>query len=463
MTELQVSPAELRLRKSKKPFYFNTSEHLLRIGREKAVNLSQLLEALRDVLRIPFSTYFPDPTGAPLHPSRVLQRFCALGALGVQRTGPRRTPGDMYAGDLKITLPKGSKLTPVQRLNQEGVEAVRKHQYEKASALFYKAYLYDPDDPFTLNNLGFIAELDGQADRAQRFYDLASLQTTDAVIARSSSSKLNGEPFKDAVAGIHDQPVQISRANVAAVRLLSQQRGSEAEALLDPVLAEDPHNAFTLNNLGVAKETEGDLKAALKYYKEAANARSSQPVVVTYDRAWRGKSVSELAAESARRLEQRLQTETAQEQAALLNLQGVAAINRNDWQDANQKFRAAYSLDPNNAFSLNNIGYVAEMSGDAETAQLFYERARQAQAAGARVDVATRQAAEGMKLLEVSDDNDQRVAAKIVEQAQARRQESGPIELKHRDGSPVIEPPPSAAPQVAPQPDSPPSVQTPGP
>jgi hypothetical protein len=34
-------------RKSKKPFYFNTSEHLLRIGREKAANLSELLEALR--------------------------------------------------------------------------------------------------------------------------------------------------------------------------------------------------------------------------------------------------------------------------------------------------------------------------------------------------------------------------------------------------------------------------------
>jgi len=34
-------------RKAKKPFYFNTSEHLLRIGREKAVNLAELLEALR--------------------------------------------------------------------------------------------------------------------------------------------------------------------------------------------------------------------------------------------------------------------------------------------------------------------------------------------------------------------------------------------------------------------------------
>jgi hypothetical protein len=38
--------AERQLQRSKKPFYFNTSEHLLRIGREKAATLSQLLEAL---------------------------------------------------------------------------------------------------------------------------------------------------------------------------------------------------------------------------------------------------------------------------------------------------------------------------------------------------------------------------------------------------------------------------------
>ncbi len=34
------------LRKPQKPFYFNTSEHLLRIGRQKANNLSELLQAL---------------------------------------------------------------------------------------------------------------------------------------------------------------------------------------------------------------------------------------------------------------------------------------------------------------------------------------------------------------------------------------------------------------------------------
>ena len=42
------------------------------------------------------------------------------------------------AGDLKITIPRRSKLTPVQRLNREGVEAIRKHNYAKAEQLFYK-------------------------------------------------------------------------------------------------------------------------------------------------------------------------------------------------------------------------------------------------------------------------------------------------------------------------------------
>ena len=47
----------------------------------------------------------------------------------------------VFAGDVKIPLPKRSQLTPVQRLNREGVEAVNKHQYGKAKSLFYKAYL----------------------------------------------------------------------------------------------------------------------------------------------------------------------------------------------------------------------------------------------------------------------------------------------------------------------------------
>ena len=61
----------------------------------------------------------------------------------------------------------------------------------------------------------------------------------------------------------------------------------------------DPRNAFTLNNLGVAKESVGDYEDALRYFDQAAALRSSEPVVVTLDRSWRGKSVSDMAADSA--------------------------------------------------------------------------------------------------------------------------------------------------------------------
>src|SRR6266699_4390565 len=100
---------------------------------------------------------------------------------------------------ITITIPGRSKLTPVQRLNREGVEAVRKHDYRKAEGLFYKAYLFDPDDAFTLNNLGYIAELQGQIERAQQFYSLAAEQSSDAVVDLSSRSQLRGQPMKAAL------------------------------------------------------------------------------------------------------------------------------------------------------------------------------------------------------------------------------------------------------------------------
>ena len=78
-----------------------------------------------------------------------------------------------HAGDLKIYLPRRSKLTPVQALNRDGVEAARKNNLEKAKSLFYRAYLLDPDDPFTLNNMGYVSELEGKAKEAQHFYALA--------------------------------------------------------------------------------------------------------------------------------------------------------------------------------------------------------------------------------------------------------------------------------------------------
>src|SRR5262245_2784643 len=76
--------------------------------------------------------------------------------------------------EIHFPLPKKSDYTPVQQLNRDGVAALQKHDLGKAKRLFYKAYLIDPNDPFTLNNLGYAAELEGDLDRAQRYYDQAS-------------------------------------------------------------------------------------------------------------------------------------------------------------------------------------------------------------------------------------------------------------------------------------------------
>ena len=101
------------------------------------------------------------------------------------------------------------------------------------------------------------------------------------------------------------------------------------------------------------------------------------------------------------------------EQVAELNLRGVSAVNRNDLRAADAAFRKAYALDPNDAFTLNNIGYVSELEGDQETAQFFYDHARQTLGAPAIVGVASRRTAEGKKLFAVANDNTSRVDSKV--------------------------------------------------
>ncbi len=339
----------------------------------------------------------------------------------------------------KITIPKRSHLTPVQRLNREGVEAVRKHNYKKAEQLFYKAYLFDPDDPFTLNNLGYVSELQGQIDRAQRFYELAAQQSSDAIVDQASVRRVIGRPMKEAMA-ITDQPLQINHDNVEAVRLLSQGRAPEADLLLQDALKADPRNVFTLNNMGVTKEMEGEDQEALKYYDEAAGANSDAAAVVTVNRVWRGRPVSQMAAESAKDLRARLaRANDVAEQVAELNLRGVSAVNRNDLRTADDDFRKAYALDPNSAFTLNNIGYVAELEGDRETAQFFYDRAQQAAGSHATVAVATRRSAEGMKLGSVAADSNSKVEAKVDRERELLRLQHEPVVLRRRDNSIVDE------------------------
>jgi Flp pilus assembly protein TadD len=387
-------------------------------------------------------------TGKVLHPNRMPNRACSRGSRFVTQwkksfallmVAALMSPC-VLARDLKITIPRRSHLTPVQRLNREGVEALKKKNYEKAKRIFYRAYLLDPDDPFTLNNLGYVSELKGQVDRAHEFYTLANRQASSATIDVATSKSLQGHSMQAAL-GVTALPLEINHDNVEAVRLLAQGRAPEVDVLLSKALAHDPQNVFTMNNLGVAKEMEGESQEALKYYDYVAATHSDAAAIVTLDQHWRGKPVREVAAQNAKALRARLQTEnTLAARVAGLNLRGVSALNRNDIQTAIQDFHDAYRLDPNNAFALNNIGYVYELQGDRETAQFYYESAQRAGGANLSVGLATRRSAEGRKLFQVATDSNSNVENVLTQERGARREQRGPVVLLRRDNSIVQEP-----------------------
>ena len=358
--------------------------------------------------------------------------------------------GGVQAQDLHIPLPKKSKYTPVQQLNRDGVQALKKHNIDKAKRLFYKAFLIDPNDPFTLNNLGYVSELEGDIERAQRYYDQAKANTSDATVDRSTEDQVEGKSVA-AVAGHTEQsPLRLNEMNSHAVSLLGKDRAPEADVILQAALKLDPRNPFTLNNMGFAKEKEGELEEAIKLYNRAAQTGSNDPVVVTLNKDWRGKPISEIAARNAEKARKELENaEDIRSKVARLNLRGVSAMNRNERKKAREYFQQAYKLDPSNSFTINNMGYLAELDGDKETAQYFYSRAHDAEHAGAKVAVATRPEVEGREVGQVARQSNDLVESRMEAEAAAKRRSGAPPALRTRDNRIVVEPAKPRTPEKA--------------
>jgi Flp pilus assembly protein TadD len=328
-------------------------------------------------------------------------------------------------------------------LNRAGVEAVKKHHVDKAKKLFYQAYLLDPDDPFTLNNLGYISELEGAGDRAQRFYALARERSFGAVVDQSSKAALRGKTVAQAASAL-DQDMRVDRANLEAMQLLHKNQVLDAEQQLQNALRVDPNNPFTLNNLGLVREKEGDLRGALSSYMAALSRNSKEPAVVTSDPSLRGHPITEVSERNAQRIRRRLpEQDRVENKTAWLSFRGVSAINRNDLKNARRYFEQADALDSTDAFVLNNMGYLSELDGDQETADMYYQKAKTAERSTLHVTVATHRDALGMKLEQLAQDNDAKVKAAIDADRAARRRHPVPIQLQRRDNTPVVEPAPA--------------------
>lgn len=339
-----------------------------------------------------------------------------------------------FAGDVKIPIPQRGKSTPTQKLNRDGVAELKHGHLDKAKKLFYRAYLLDPGDPFTLNNLGYVAELDGDADRALRFYALAAKDHTDAIIDQSSTASLKGKPLAEAFQEVEESDREVSKVSEQAIVLLKEGHLFEARNLLRSVLARHPQDPFLLNNLGYTSESLGDLEGALRYYSAAASIHSTKPVIVTPRLKWRGRPISEIATANAAAVNELLaRGEGDEATVARLNLRGVVALNDNNPSAARQFFMQAYQRDALNAFTLNNLGYIAEIDGDWESAQSLYEAARIGRDAKERINYSTRRDEEGQKVDTLADHNQVGVESTLKAMQLERRRTSSPVELIPRN------------------------------
>jgi Flp pilus assembly protein TadD len=423
--------------------------------------------------------YFPEPRVFTVGPNRYsildikissvifqervyLNRLGRIAISGLFAAQVLAAPNALFAGDLKIPIPQRSVSTPTQKLNREGVAELKRGNRDKAKRLFYRAYLLDAEDPFTLNNLGYVAELEGDADRALRYYALARRDNTDAIIDQSSESALKGKTLDAAFQQVQGSDREVSKINERAIVMLQNGRVFEARALLLSALPNHPHDPFLLNNLGYAMEAIGDLEGAQRSYSAAASLRSTQRVVVTPRAKWRGKPISEVAAANATAISQEIaRGEGVEAATARLNLRGVAALNDNKPAAARDFFLQAYHQDPQNAFTLNNLGYISELDGDRESAESYYEAARSGRDASDHVGYSTRREAEGKKIDNLADENTRYVESSLRTMQENRRRENKPVELMHRDGSSANSPSAAPMPSIELMPSDGSSVKSP--
>jgi Flp pilus assembly protein TadD len=163
--------------------------------------------------------------------------------------------------------------------------------------------------------------------------------------------------------------------------------------------------------------------------------------VVTAKKDWRGRAISDIARQNAEAaLAALAKAGDLEARVARLNLQGVSAMNRNDRKMARADFLAAYRLDPDNSFTLNNMGFLAELDGDKETAQSYYEQSQDAPRSRAKVAAATRVEAEGREMRYVAEESTGLMESSLQAKAEARRSSGTRPTLKTRAATPPARP-----------------------
>jgi tetratricopeptide (TPR) repeat protein len=206
----------------------------------------------------------------------------------------------------------------VNRMNIEAMLLLKQDRNFEAIDLLKQTLALDPQNPFTLNNLGVASESVSDLDAALRYYQQAAVGQSKEPAAITLDKSWRGKSVTNMARTsarmlqkrMEGGDMTESKAVMYTLRGVHEENANNWAAAREDFLhayALDPTSAFSLNNRGYIAEREGDLETAQYFYEKARRADNSNAKIGLATRLYaRGQALSVVASDSNEKVDSAL-------------------------------------------------------------------------------------------------------------------------------------------------------------
>jgi tetratricopeptide (TPR) repeat protein len=220
-----------------------------------------------------------------------------------------------------VTTAYGNLDLRVNRGNIQAMVLLRQGRNQEAEDVLRETLKLDVHNPFTLNNLGFAMEGQGNLEEALRYYNDASMTHSQEPVVVALDEHWRGKPISD-IAFRNEEAVRArlaseqsnqdraARLNVEGVSALNHNEPDKALDYFRQAYKFDPQSSFSLNNMGYVSEVFGDQETANQFYNAAQRGNGAGTAVsAASHHEMVGEAAGEVAGANAQGSEANLQAE----------------------------------------------------------------------------------------------------------------------------------------------------------
>ena len=175
----------------------------------------------------------------------------------------------------------------VNRMNVDAMDLLSRDRGFEAVALLRETSALDPQNPFTLNNLGVAEETIGDYSSALKYYTAAAESHSSEPVVVTLGSFMerkirepHGRGERETAGRAAAERSTPPRNSPSCLTFAEYSRpirmiGSQREQDFLRAYSLDPASAFSLNNRGYVAERDGDLEIGQFFYEKARRADDS--------------------------------------------------------------------------------------------------------------------------------------------------------------------------------------------